>query len=213
MTSPEHTMVGILGAMALGLHTRFGWPVIAFAAVVSNVPDLDGLPVLYDMDLFESGHRVWCHNLLVIVATSALLGWTQFRFRWIQKIAAHVAKYLPSDVNLIPPSRPAQPANTPIPMTYLILVGIGFQCLHLCCDMFVSGGRGLSDWPVKPFWPFLQTEYVFPLIPWGDIGPTVIMMAGIIGIAKFARAQFVAILTLGLLIAYMVCRGYWSVGL
>lgn len=183
MTSPEHTMVGILGAMALGLHTRFDWPVIAFAAVVSNVPDLDGLPLLYDMDLFESGHRVWCHNLLVIVATSALLGWTQFRFSWIQKIAAQLAKYLPSDVNLIPPSRPAQPANTPIPMTYWMLVGIGFQCLHLCCDMVVSGGRGLSDWQVKPFWPFLQTEYVYPLIPWGDIGPTVIMMAGIIGIA------------------------------
>ena len=69
------------------------------------------------------------------------------------------------------------------------------------------------DWPVKPFWPFLQTEYVYPLIPWGDIGPTVIMMAGIIAIAKFARAQFVAILTLVLLIAYMVCRGYWSGGL
>jgi hypothetical protein len=39
------------------------------------------------------------------------------------------------------------------------------------------------------------------------------MMAGIIAIAKFARAQFVAILTLVLLIAYMVCRGYWSGGL
>ena len=49
MTSPEHTMVGILGAMALGLHKRFGWPVVAFAAVVSNVPDWDGLPMLFDM--------------------------------------------------------------------------------------------------------------------------------------------------------------------
>jgi hypothetical protein len=73
--------------------------------------------------------------------------------------------------------------------------------------MVVSGGQGMSNWPVKPFWPIWQVGYVYPLIPWGDIGPTVVMMAGIIGIAKFGRDQLVATLTLILLVAYMCFRG------
>ena len=202
MTSPEHTMVGILGAMALGLHKRFGWRIVAFAAVISNVPDMDGLPMLFDMERFESGHRVWGHNFLLIVATSICLGWTQARFKWIQKIVAYAIDFLPSEVNRSQPSR-----HLPIPILVLIFVGIGFQTLHLVCDMVVSGGQGLSNWPVKPFWPIWQVGYVYPLIPWGDIGPTVVMMAGIIGIAKFGRDQLVATLTLILLVAYMCFRG------
>ncbi len=204
MTSPEHTMVGILGALALGLHKRYGWQVVAFAAVASNVPDLDGLPMLIDMERFESGHRVWGHNFLLIVATSIVLGWTQARFRWIQRIGGYFARFLPSDVAV---SRESPPL--PIPTSVLIFVGIGFQSVHLVCDMVVSGGQGLSDWPVKPFWPFRQIGYVYPLIPWGDIGPTVIMMAGIIGMAKIGRAQFVAMLTLVVLVIYLISRGYW----
>ncbi len=202
MTSPEHTMVGILGAMALGLHKRFGWRIVAFAAVISNVPDMDGLPMLFDMERFESGHRVWGHNFLLIVATSICLGWTQARFKWIQKIVAYGIDFLPSEVNRSQPSR-----HLPIPILVLIFVGIGFQTLHLVCDMVVSGGQGMSNWPVKPFWPIWQVGYVYPLIPWGDIGPTVVMMAGIIGIAKFGRDQLVATLTLILLVAYMCFRG------
>ena len=202
MTSPEHTMVGILGAMALGLHKRFGWRIVAFAAVISNVPDMDGLPMLFDMERFESGHRVWGHNFLLIVATSICLGWTQARFKWIQKIVAYAIDFLPSQVNRSQPSR-----HFPIPILVLIFVGIGFQTLHLVCDMVVSGGQGLSNWPVKPFWPIWQVGYVYPLIPWGDVGPTVVMMAGIIGIAKFGRDQLVATLTLILLVAYMCFRG------
>lgn len=202
MTSPEHTMVGVLGAMALGLHKRFGWQIVAFAAVISNVPDMDGLPMLFDMERFESGHRVWGHNFLLIVATSICLGWTQARFKWIQKIVAYAIDFLPSEVNRSQPSR-----HLPIPILVLIFVGIGFQTLHLVCDMVVSGGQGLSNWPVKPFWPIWQVGYVYPLIPWGDVGPTVVMMAGIIGIAKFGRDQLFATLTLILLVAYLFFRG------
>lgn len=196
-------MVGILGAMALGLHKRFGWRIVAFAAVVSNVPDLDGLPMLFDMERFESGHRVWGHNFLLIVATSIFLGWTQARFEWIQRIGTYAIKFLPSEVKRSQPSW-----YLPIPLLVFIFVGIGVQVLHLVCDMVVSGGQGLSNWPVKPFWPIWQIGYIYPLIPWGDVGPTVIMMAGIIGIAKFGRDQFVAILTLIFLVTYLFFRGY-----
>lgn len=197
-------MVGILGAMALGLHKRFGWSVVAFAAVASNVPDWDGLPMLFDMGRFESGHRVWGHNLVLIVATSVVLGWTQTRFEWIQRLGVYAVKFLPNEVKFS-----QQPPKLLAPMSVLILVGIGFQSVHLVCDMVVSGGQGLSDWLVKPFWPFGNTGFVYPLIRWGDVGPTVIMMAGLILVAKFGRAQFVAVLTFVGLISYLFCRSYW----
>lgn len=197
-------MVGILGAMALGLHKRFGWSVVAFAAVASNVPDWDGLPMLFDMGRFESGHRVWGHNLVLIVATSVVLGWTQTRFEWIQRLGVYAVKFLPNEVKFS-----QQPPKLLAPMPVLILVGIGFQSVHLVCDMVVSGGQGLSDWLVKPFWPFGNTGFVYPLIRWGDVGPTVIMMAGLIWVAKFGRAQFVAVLTFVGLISYLFCRRYW----
>ena len=126
--------------MALGLHKRFGWRIVAFAAVISNVPDMDGLPMLFDMERFESGHRVWGHNFFLIVATSICLGWTQARFKWIQKIVAYAIDFLPSEVNRSQPSR-----HLPIPILVLIFVGIGFQTLHLVCDMVVSGGARIVE--------------------------------------------------------------------
>jgi purine-cytosine permease-like protein len=79
--------------------------------------------------------------------------------------------------------------------------------------MVVSGGFGLNDWSVKPWWPFSQAEYVLPLIPWGDIGPTVIMMAGIIlGAKRPDKLSRISTVTLMVLIAYLLVRG-WSRGI
>lgn len=203
MTSPEHTLVGILGGLSLGLHTRLGWTAIAFAAVVSNVPDLDGLPMLVDMQRFESGHRVWGHNLFAISVSALLLAALQYRFGWIEWIAVKLKPIMPADIRSLEASDTIR-----VGFFVLVLIGLVFQCVHLLCDMTVSGGQGLSDWPVKPFWPFSDTEFAFPLIPWGDVGPTVIMMLAVILIAKFGKARRTAILALALLCGYMLCRGY-----
>lgn len=203
MTSPEHTLTGILGALSLGLHSRFGWTAIAFAAVVSNIPDLDGLPMIFDMERFEEGHRVWGHNLLAITVTTILIGLLQFRLQWIEWISLRTARFLPSGTDM------QKLSDAPrINLFPLILIGLVFQCLHLICDITVSGGQGLSDWHVKPFWPINDAGYVFPLIPWGDVGPTVIMMPGMIGIAKMGHARRIATLALCLLCIYMLSRGY-----
>lgn len=203
MTSPEHTLVGILGAFSLGLHHRLGWTAVAFAALVSNIPDLDGLPMLVDMERFEAGHRVWGHNLFAIAITTLIVALTQFRSRWIERVAMRSARFLPSDVRVAD-----EPDRRRISLKTWITIGLLFQCVHLVCDITVSGGNGLSDWHVKPFWPFSESGYVFPLIPWGDIGPTVIMMLGIIGIAKMGNAKRVSTVALGTLCVYMLARGY-----
>jgi hypothetical protein len=89
-----------------------------------------------------------------------------------------------------------------------VLVAMIAQLVHLPCDMVVSGGSGLSDWALKPWWPFSSAACVYPLIPWGDVGPTVILMTGIIVIAKLrSHISTTSTLTLVALCTYLIVRG------
>lgn len=45
MTTFEHAMLGANGVVASGLHDRFGWRLVALAAIAAIVPDWDGLTV------------------------------------------------------------------------------------------------------------------------------------------------------------------------
>jgi len=74
--------------------------------------------------------------------------------------------------------------------------------------MVVSGGNGLTDWAIQPWWPLSNAAYIYPLIPWGDVGPTVILMSGIIVIAKRRSGiSTTAALTLFVLVLYLLVRG------
>jgi len=46
MTTYEHAMLGITGALAAGLHRRYGWQIVAMAGVTAVLPDWDGLSLL-----------------------------------------------------------------------------------------------------------------------------------------------------------------------
>lgn len=202
MTTPEHTLVGIHAAIAAGAHQRFGWTFVALAGIASNFPDWDGLPMLFDMSRFESGHRVWGHNLFWIAISSLVVATLQHRYRFIESIAMRLKKYLPKEFSNEQP---------PIVLSSftVFLVCFVVQTIHLPCDMVVSGGYGLSDWHIKPFWPISDIGYVYPLIPWGDIGPTLIMMGGAIMLAKYPkRLRLQSTVTLAVLCAYLLIRGW-----
>lgn len=203
MTSPEHTLVGVHGALALGVHRRLGWAAVVMAGIAANVPDWDGLAMLVDMQRFEAGHRVWGHNFVAIFASSVLLGWSQYRFRWVERASRSVGGLLSINVPEIGAERSTRAAA-------LALMAVAFfgQAIHLPCDMVVSGGSGLSDWLIRPFWPFSQRGFVFPLVPWGDVGPTVILMAGAIACARWpGKVRAVSAGTLAGLCLYLVARG------
>ena len=189
--------------MTVGLNHRFGWTVIVFAGIVSMIPDFDGLPMLIDMSSFESGHRVWGHNFLAILASSAVLAYLQFRFRFIESVAGRIGRFAPQDVTI-----PTLDATQHVGFLPLFIVAFAFQSLHLVCDMVVSGGRGLSDWKVEPFWPFADVGFVLPLVPWGDVGPTLIMMCATILMARVpSRSNVIAGSGLVTLAVYMLLRG------
>ncbi len=208
MTTPEHTLVGVHLALALGWQRSIGWPAVALAGVASNVPDWDGLPMLVDMQAFEAGHRVWGHNLLAIAIASGFLAWSQVRWRWCDRIAAQVWRMV--DRTAVPGS---QGPTGKLSGACALGIAAAAQLVHLPCDLVVSGGHGLSDWPIRPLWPFSEVAFVFPLIPWGDVGPTVILMAGAIWAAKHpAQVTAVSAVTLAFLGVYLVARG-WARGM
>lgn len=208
MTTPEHTLVGIHVAFAIGCHRFFGWPAVAMAGLASNVPDWDGLPMLFDMQRFEAGHRVWGHNFLVILLSSMLLGWTQDRYGWIENIGNRVRRNFSNEDRTT-----MQYPSGALAAIIFSIIAFCAQAIHLPCDMVVSGGNGLSDWLIQPFWPFSNVGFVYPLIPWGDIGPTVILMAGVIWIAKRpVNLSIISLFTLIALCIYLVARG-WARGM
>ena len=211
MTSPEHTLVGIHLAFAIGLHRRLGWKGVAMAGVASTVPDWDGLPMLIDMQRFEEGHRVWGHSVVSIFAASVILGCTQAAFDWIGALGRWASAWLPKAIPTAPETGRAWTGS--IGAAAFSGVSLVVKFLHLPCDMVVSGGDGLSVWAIKPWWPFSSAAYVYPLIPWGDVGPTLILMTGIIVAAKRpARISTISTLTLIALCVYLLVRG-WSRGL
>ena len=55
MTSYEHAMLGIDGALALGLHRRYGWQIVAAAGCVAVLPDWDGLSICLWRELLRGG--------------------------------------------------------------------------------------------------------------------------------------------------------------
>ena len=177
------------------------------AGVASNIPDWDGIPMLFDMQRFESGHRVWGHCILSIILSSLLFGIIQIRWDWIGCAANWFQRALPTEAIASAP-RNTQWLVGGVGGLVFASIGMCAQLLHLPCDMVVSGGNGLSDWAVQPWWPFSSAAYVYPLIPWGDIGPTVILMAGIIAIAKRnSHLTQTSWLTIATLCGYLIVRG------
>ena len=202
MTTPEHTLVGMHAALAVGASRRWGWQVVVLAAVASNLPDWDGLPMLVDMARFEAGHRVWGHNVFCIAATSAVVAWLEWRYHLIDRMAGRLQRFKPAD--LVVPT----PERAPAWWTLFAVVAV-VQLLHLVCDMVVSGGQGLSDWQVKPFWPLADLGYVLTLVPWGDVGATVVLMLGAIAAAKWPRhVTRASQCMLVVLVAYLLLRGW-----
>jgi hypothetical protein len=205
MTTPEHALVGVHLAIASRCFRLWSWRAVALAAVMSNAPDWDGVPMLFDMGRFEQGHRVWGHNLTVILFVSFVVALILNQWDLIGAIGKRIAgKYSSATIILDPID-----CQNQLDFGAAFLTAFVSQAMHLPCDMVVSGGGGLSHWHVKPFWPIADNGYVYPLIPWGDIGPTIIMMVGLIVMAKRQRNMAAtAAGSLATVIVYMLARKF-----
>ena len=59
-----------------------------------------------------------------------------------------------------------------------LAVGVLAAYSHLLVDVFFSAGKGQPVWGVPLCWPFSNAAWAYPLVPWGDVGATVIFAAG-----------------------------------
>ena len=72
----------------------------------------------------------------------------------------------------------------------------------------MSGAAQLTDWELKLLWPFSTRGFIFPLVPWGDPGVSVILVAGMFALWHWQRRmQFVATTTIVATVGYLVARG------
>ncbi|MEZ6077098.1 MAG: hypothetical protein R3C56_15950 [Pirellulaceae bacterium] len=115
---------------------------VALAGIASNLPDWDGLPMLFDMARFEHGHRVWGHNVTSIALSSLIVATLQYRFHLIETVATRLKNYLPKEVLTLEYER----ASIDDYFTGLL---DGPTLIQRCCNMYWSStddNSGLKFW-------------------------------------------------------------------
>jgi membrane-bound metal-dependent hydrolase YbcI (DUF457 family) len=229
MTIYEHAMVGINGALALGLARRHGWQIVAWAGFAAVLPDLDGLTILLGLQCYAEGHRLWAHNLLVTGLAAAVLSAAAFYSDAPTRIQRWFAKYRcgrAAESTRRPcwggscTAAPRATADTELAvqppaqrsvgeLLLWIVVGVVAAYSHLLTDVLFSVGTNMPIWGVPLFWPFSDAAYAYPLVRWGDVGTTLILAASMFAMLRWpARLQAIAAVSLLAVAAYTAGRGF-----
>ena len=212
MTVFEHTMIGVDGALALGLDRRYGWRIVAFAGILAALPDWDGLTMVLGLQCYAAAHRVWGHNLLVGGLVAVVVSTLAWRFDWLGKTRRVLGKrwalFAPGD------GEPDAPEDGIGSLWLWIAVGVLATASHLAADVVFSAGKNLPEWKVPLWWPFSEEGVARPMVPWGDVGVTVILVVGMFAMVwRPKMRQGIAVAALVGVVGYIVLRGtVWPVG-
>jgi membrane-bound metal-dependent hydrolase YbcI (DUF457 family) len=218
MTVYEHAMVGINGALALGLARRHGWQIVALAGFAALLPDLDGLTILLGSQWYAEGHRLWAHNLLVAGLAAAVISAAAYYTDAPARVQRWLGRSrLSGGCTAAPQPDEDSTAAHPLPrrsateLALWIVVGIVAAYSHLLMDVAFSAGHDLPIWGVPLFWPFSNAVYAYPLVRWGDVGATLIFAASMFAMLRWpTRIQTIAAGSLIAVAAYMIVRGVWG---
>jgi membrane-bound metal-dependent hydrolase YbcI (DUF457 family) len=208
MTVYEHAMIGINGALALGLSRCQGWPIVALAGVAAILPDLDGLTILLGPHLYAEGHRLWGHNLLVVGIVATFFSAIVYQTDAMRKVQRWLARRL----EMFAGAQPAEVPRNRASLMFWIVVGVFAAYSHLFMDVLFSGGKNLPIWGVPLLWPFSNAVWAYPLVPWGDVGTTVIFAVSMFAMLRWpARIRSIATGSLVLVAAYLMLRSaFWQ---
>jgi hypothetical protein len=207
MTTFEHSLLGVNGALASGLDRRYGWQIAALAGAAAAAPDWDGLAIMFSTSVLAQGHRVWGHNLHASVLLGVTLGALDYRFDVVTRLSRFFERLLRLDV---PHERlqVRREFSRGALATWITVASLA-ALTQLPADMVVSGTATLADWEIKPLWPFSSRGYVFPMVPWGDPGISIVFIAGMFALVRWKeRRQLVAAATLAGVVAYLVLRKF-----
>ena len=208
MTTLEHAMVGANLVLAGGLDRRFGWQLVAVAGVCAALPDWDGFTILWSVSLFDVAHRSWGHGLLPCLIVAAVFALLDYRFDFMTRLAQCFSRWIKTTIpaKQLERRRTFTLSGAVVWMTVAAVAALS----HLLADMVVSGTATLSDWDVKLLWPFSDRGFVYPLVPWGDIGNMLILIAGMFAMLRWKnRIQSIAALTLLGVVGYTLMHGFF----
>jgi membrane-bound metal-dependent hydrolase YbcI (DUF457 family) len=210
LTIYEHVMVGMNLALGAGLQQRYGWRIAAAAGLAAALPDWDGLSILFGPEAYAQGHRVWGHNLLVASLLAAFVGGAAYglnRAGWLTWIGARL---LPG--RAAHAARVGIPSPLPGPLVLWISTGVIAGLSHLLADFFYSGYGNAESWPLQLFWPFSTRGWCYPIVPWGDLGATVLFIVEMFLLYRWpARSQLIACGALAGVIGYVAVR--WAINM
>ena len=202
MTAYDHAMVGANLAWIAGLQRKYGWPIVAISALTSALPDWDGLSILFGAEAYARAHRVWGHNLIVasaLAAAVAALGYILYARGRFDKLAARFQR---SGVVAVI-SREFRTTD----LAVWVLLGIVSSLSHLAFDLVYSGHAQLTPWPLPLLWPFSERAWVYPIVPYGDLGATGLFIAEMFALYKWPlRATAIAWISLSLVLIYVAAR-------
>jgi hypothetical protein len=169
------------------------------------LPDWDGLTILWSIPLFGTAHRAWGHGLLTSAVIAVFVALLDYGFGLMQRFAGFFVRLL-----RVPASDTFLQRRQQLSFfgaCVWIAVAVIASYSHLVTDIVVSGTATLADWEVKIFFPFSDKGIVYPLVPWGDVGNTVILLSGMFAMLRWNRhVQTIAVITLSLVIAYSILR-------
>ena len=207
MTVYEHAMIGINGTLAMGLQRRHGWQIVALAGFAAVLPDLDGLTILLGRNLYAEGHRLWGHNLIVAGLVAAVVSAIAYQTDAATKIQSWLAgRWKVFSVW----GSPERPSHRRAELCLWTVVGVVAAYSHLLMDILFSGGRNLPIWGVPLLWPFTDTTWAYPLVPWGNIGATVILAVSMFAMLRWqAWIRTIATSSLIAVAVYMAVCGVY----
>ena len=209
LTAYDHVMVGANLALLAAQQRRYGWSIVTMSAVAAALPDWDGLTILSGGELYARVHRVWGHNITVASALGAAagaIGYLVYLRGWWGKIG-----------RLLPSSTTVKSALASSPVFRLSQLATWWvfgtiACLsHLAFDLVYSRHAALTPWPLALLWPFSARTWVYPVVPYGDLGATAIFIVEMFVLChRPSRATPIAWITMGLVLAYIGLR--WQIG-
>ena len=202
MTVYEHAMLGATIALAAGTRRRHGWGIVGTAALAAALPDADGLSILFGAEAYSRIHRVWAHNILVV----SLLGLVTGAGGYGLSLSGRLTRF----------ARPVPAKSTPPApasvfsfhgLAVWMCVGLLASLSHLPADLVYAGAPGYTTWPVPLLWPFSAQGWALPVVPWGDLGVTLIFVAEMFALYRWtSHARLIAWTTLAAVLAYI---GIW----
>ena len=200
-------MLGINGVLAAGWHRSGGWQLAAVAGVAAVSPDWDGVPIVFSVQVFDAIHRVWGHNVFACVLLGLAIGVADYRLDIVTRAARFVCSLLRLTVR--PSDLAMRTEFSTSGIRTWIVVSVLAALSQLTADLVVSGTATLNDWELKLLWPVSDRGWVFPLVPWGDIGVTIVFVGGMFAMLRWrARVQWIACMTLLSVVSYILVRGF-----